>query len=51
MYENTKQWDVALAQVEFAYNHSPNISIGMIPFQIVNGMNQRVVCELRNLGG
>ena len=39
-----------LAQVEFAYNDSPNRSIGLSPFQIVYGMHPRGVYELRNLG-
>ena len=41
----------AFAQVEFAYNDSPNRSAGMSPFHIVYGMNPRGVYKLRNLGG
>ena len=51
VYENPKQWDLALAQYEFAYNDSPNKSTCMSPFQIVYGMHPRGVYELRNLGG
>ena len=47
---NSKQWDKVLAQVEFAYNDSPNISIGMSPFKIMYGMHPRGVYELRDLG-
>ena len=50
-YENPKQWDLALAQVEFAYNDSPNRSTSMSHFHIVYGMHPRGVYELRNLGG
>ena len=50
VYENTKQWDLALAQAEFAYNDSPNISTGMSSFQIVYGMHPRGMYELRYLG-
>ena len=39
-----------LAQVEYAYNDSPNRSTGKSPFQIVNGMHPRGVHELRDLG-
>ena len=39
-----------LAQAEFAYNDSPNQSIGLSPFQILYGMHPRGVYELRNLG-
>ena len=50
MYQNPKQWDLALAQVEFSYNDTPNRSTRMSPFQIVFGMNPRGVYELINLG-
>ena len=39
-----------LAQVEFAYNDSPNRSTGLNPFQILYGMHPRGVYELINLG-
>ena len=48
--ESPKQWDKVLAQAEFAYNDSPNISIGVSPFQILYGMHPRGVCELHDLG-
>ena len=48
--ESPKQWDKVLAQAEFAYNDSPNRSIGVSPFQILYGMHPRGVCELRDLG-
>ena len=44
------QWDLALPQVEFAYNDSPNRSTGLSPFNIVYGTNPRGVFELRDLG-
>ena len=34
VYENLKQWDLALAQDEFAYNDSPNRSTCMSPFRL-----------------
>ena len=49
VYEHPKQWDLALAQVEFAYNDSPNRSTCMSPFQIVYGMHPRGVYEFRDL--
>ena len=48
--EHPKQWDQALPQAEFAYNDSPNISIGLIPFHIFYGMHPRGIYELRNPG-
>jgi len=50
VHQNRKQWDLALAQAEFAYNGTPNRSIGMSPFQIIFGMHLRGVYELRELG-
>lgn len=50
VYQNLKQWDLALAKTEFAYNDTPNQSTGMSPFQIVFGMHPRGVYELRYLG-
>ena len=48
--EHPKQWDQVLPQVEYAYNDSPNRSIGQSPFHIVYGMHPRGISELRNLG-
>ena len=48
--EHPKQWDQILAQVEYAYNDSPNKSTRKSPFHIVYGMHPRGVYELRNLG-
>ena len=48
--EHPNQWDLALPQAEFAYNDSPNRSIGIIPFKIVYRTNPRGVFELRDLG-
>ena len=48
--EHPKQWDQILAQVEYAYNDSPNRSTGQSPFHIVYGMHPRGVYELRNFG-
>ena len=45
-----KQWNQVLAQEEYAYNDSPNISTCKSPFQIVYGMHPRGVHELRDLG-
>eukprot|EP00253_Pinus_taeda_P013169 PITA_13169 len=48
--ENSRLWDRALAQAEFAYNDSPNRSAGHSPFQILYGMHPRGIHELRDLG-
>ena len=48
--DHPKQWDRLLEQVEYAYNDSPNISIGKSHFQIVFGMHPKGVHELRDLG-
>ena len=44
--ESTKQWDIVLAQDEFAYNDSPNRSTEMSPFQIMYGIHPRGVYEI-----
>jgi hypothetical protein len=46
--EHHNQWDHILPQEEFAYNDSPNISTGKIPFQILYGMQPMGVSELRD---
>ena len=38
-----------MPQAKFAYNDSPNRSIGLNPFQIVYGMHPREIYELRDL--
>lgn len=48
--ENSGQWDCVLAQAEFAYNDSPNRSMGSSPFQILYAMHPHGVHELRDLG-
>ena len=48
--DHPKQWDQLLAQVEYAYNDSPNRSTCKSPFQIVYGMHPRGVHELHDLG-
>jgi hypothetical protein len=47
--EHHSQWDQILEQDDFAYNESMKRSIGKRPFQIIYGMNQRGVSELRDL--
>jgi hypothetical protein len=44
--ENPSQWDLALAQVEFAYNDSMNRSMRKIPFHIVYGRYPKGVVDL-----
>jgi hypothetical protein len=45
--EHHSQWDNILPQTEFSYNNSVNISIGQSPFQVVYGMQPRVISKLR----
>jgi hypothetical protein len=42
------QWDNILPQAEFAYSESVNIITGKSPFQIVYGMQPRVISEMRD---
>ena len=44
-------WEMVLAQAEFAYNNFLNKSIGKTPFEIVAGMNPRGVSDLRDIVG
>ena len=41
-----KQWDLALSQAEFAYNHSKNRTTQLSPFEIVYGQNPSGVLDL-----
>ena len=44
--ENSRLWEHALAQAEFAYNDSLNRSTGHSPFQILYDMHPRGIHEL-----
>ena len=44
-------WEMVLAQAEFAYNNSVNRSIGKTPFEIVTGMHPRGILDLRDVAG
>jgi uncharacterized protein (UPF0276 family) len=47
--EKPKQWDLTLAQAEFAYNSMINRSIGKTPFQIVYCQPPRHALDLAPL--
>ena len=44
-------WEMVLAQAEFACNNSMNRSIGKMPFEIVTGMQPRGISDLRDIAG
>lgn len=44
-------WEIVLAQAEFAYNNFVNRSIGKTPFEIVTGMKPRGTLDLRDIFG
>ncbi|PKU81761.1 RNA-directed DNA polymerase [Dendrobium catenatum] len=44
--KHIKQWDLILAQVEFAFNRSTNQTTGHIPFEIVYGTNPLTPLDL-----
>ena len=44
-------WEIVLAEIEFAYNNSLNRSIGKTPFEIFNGMHPRGILDLRDVAG
>ena len=47
--ENPKQWEVVVAQVEFAYNYSKNRTIGKSPFEVVHGKQPVHLYDLASL--
>ena len=42
-------WEMVLAQAEFAYNNSVNRSTGKTPFEIVTGMHPRGISDSRDV--
>jgi hypothetical protein len=47
--DKPKQWDLALAHAEFAYNNIGNRSTGKAPFEVVNGRTPRLAVDLAAL--
>ena len=47
--DKPKQWDLVLAQAEFAYNHMKNWSTGKSPFEIVYTKLPWLTVDLANL--
>ncbi|GJX97107.1 RNA-directed DNA polymerase, partial [Tanacetum coccineum] len=44
--DNPKQWDLTIAQAEFAYSRLTNRTTGMSPFMIVYGQNTFIPLDL-----
>ena len=44
--KSTKDWDVKLAHVEFAYNRTPSATTKYCPFKVVYGSNPYVLIDL-----
>ena len=49
MGKNIRQWDLLLAQAEFAYNQSPSQTTGHSPFEAVYSLNPIKPLELAPL--
>ena len=49
--DKPSNWEVVLAQAEFAYNNFVNRSIRKTPFEIVSRMKPRGVSYLRDIVG
>jgi len=47
--DKPRQWDLALAQAEFAYNNMVNRSTGKAPFEVVYGTTPRLAVDLATL--
>ena len=47
--DKPKQWDLALPQAEFAFNHMANRSTRKSPFEVVYTSLPRVTFDLANL--
>ena len=49
--DKLSNWDMVLAQVEFAYNNFVNKSTRKTPFEIFIGIKPRGISNLRDIGG
>ena len=49
VWNKPSNWEMVLAQAQFAYNNSVNRSIGKTSFEIVTGMHPRGISDLKDV--